>query len=262
MILYVRRPSFLTNMDPLSKFIALIFIGVIVFTQPYWIGAILFVFLFLLARFGGQLKTKEMRLGLSMAIFLGVFMLIGGFWTAGGETILFKLGPLQYTLEGLIKRATNAIRIIDIMFSSFLFVWTTNPRDFVVGLIHLGLPYRIAFTIFVGLNYIPIIVNEFAMIKEAQTLRGIQDEKTPRGYLRRYLTSLVSIMIRGLRKAQTTAFALDSKGFGAYPSRTYLKAFEWSRSGVFSIILMFLLTAAGIYAVFVLHLWEAYVWAY
>jgi len=262
MILYIRRSSLLTRMDPLSKFFALILLGVIVFTQPYWIGAILFLTLILVAVFCGNLQPREMRLGLSMAIFLGVFMIIGGFWTAGGETILFKLGPLRYTLEGLIKRGTNAIRIIDIMFSSFLFIWTTNPRDFVVGLTYLGLPYRIAFTIFVGLNYIPIIVNEFSMIKEAQILRGIQDDRTPGGLMRRYLTSLVSILIRGLRKAQITAFALDSKGFGAYPSRTYLKAFHWTRLGVFTLSILFLITVLGLYAVFGLHLWEAYIWAY
>jgi energy-coupling factor transport system permease protein len=262
MILYIRRSTILTEMDAITKFLTLICLGVIVFTQPYWIGAILFVILFLAAIFAGKLEPSEMRLGLSMALFLGFFMILGGFWTAGGKTVLFELGPLRYTLEGLIKRGTNAIRIIDIMFSSFLFIWTTNPRDFVVGLTYIGLPYRIAFTIFVGLNYIPVMVNEFAMIKEAQTLRGIVDDRSPGGLMRRYLASLVTIMIRALRKAQITAFALDSKGFGASLSRTYLKEFHWSLSGIITLGFMVIVTFMGFYAVFVLHLWQAYIWAY
>jgi energy-coupling factor transport system permease protein len=249
-------------MDAMTKFFSLICLGVLVFTQPYWIGMILFVFLFLMALIGGKLHFKEMRFGLTVALFLGLFMLIGGFWTAGGETVLFEFGILRYTLEGLIKRGTNAIRIMDIMFSSLLFIWTTNPRDFVIGLAYLGIPYRIAFTIYVGMNYIPVLINEFAMIKEAQTLRGVVKDRSPRALFRGYLTSLVAIMIRGLLKAQVTAFALDSKGFGASQTRTYLKKFQWSFSGVFTLGFMIIITLMGFYAVFVLQLWKAYIWAY
>jgi energy-coupling factor transport system permease protein len=249
-------------MDPLTKFFALFFLGAFVFTQPYWLGGLLFLVMFVAALVLGRIKPREMRLGLSMALFLGFFMMLGGFWTAGGETMLINLGPIHYTLEGLIKRASNAIRIIDVMFGSFLFIWTTNPRDFVVALTYLGVPYRIAFTVFVGLNYIPVLANEFAMIKEAQTLRGLKQDRSFKGLLRQYTSSVVAILIRGLRKAQITAYALDSKAFGAYTDRTYVNDFKWSASGVVLLVGTALLTAAGLYAVLVLKLWDAYIWAY
>jgi energy-coupling factor transport system permease protein len=262
MIPYIRRATILSQMDPLTKFLSLLCIGVIVFTQPLWAGATLFVFLVFMAVVLGRLGLSDMRLGLILALFLGIFMLIGGFWTAGGTTVLFQFGPLVYTLEGLVKRGTNAVRIVDIMFSSFLFIWTTNPRDFVVALTRCKIPYRLAFTIFVGLNYIPVIAHEFTTIQEAQQLRGIKENRSPAGLLKRYTISTIAILVRGLRKAQITAFALDSKAFGAFPDRTYLNDFHWTTSGFIYLGFWFLLTVAGLYAVLVLHVWESYTYAY
>lgn len=262
MIPYIRKSTVLNRMDPLSKFFWLVCLGILVFTQPLWFGGALFVILLLTALVLGRLSFKDMKLGLSMALFLAFFMMLGGFWTAGGEMVLFQLGPLRYTMEGLVKRGANAVRIMNIMFSSFIFIWTTNPRDFVVALTHLRVPYRIAFTIFVALNYIPVLANEYESIKEAQRLRGIQSDRSPSGLLKRYTKSLAAIMVRGLRKAQITSYALDSKAFGAYADRTYLYPFHWSRSGLIFLGFWILLTVGGLVAVFVLDLWEPYVWAY
>ncbi|MCG2770411.1 MAG: hypothetical protein ABIK79_01950 [Chloroflexota bacterium] len=38
-------------------------------------------------------------------------------------------------------------------------------------------------------------------------------------------------VMRALRKARISAYALDSKGFGAHRDRTYLNQFQWSHGG-------------------------------
>jgi energy-coupling factor transporter transmembrane protein EcfT len=57
--------------------------------------------------------------------------------------------------------------------------------------------------------------------------------------------------VNGLRKAENTALAIESRGFGAYPDRTYVKDFRWSFLGIL-LVLVFLALGA------ILMVWERY----
>jgi energy-coupling factor transport system permease protein len=48
---------------------------------------------------------------------------------------------------------------------------------------------------------------------------------------------MFTVIVNGLRKAENTALAIESRGFGAYPDRTYIKRFRWTKTGIFLIIL-------------------------
>ena len=43
---------------------------------------------------------------------------------------------------------------------------------------------------------------------------------------------MFTVIVNGLRKAENTALAIESRGFGAYPDRTYTKEFHWTWSGL------------------------------
>jgi energy-coupling factor transport system permease protein len=143
-----------------------------------------------------------------------------------------------------------------------LFVWATNPRDFVNGLVRLGLPYRIAFTIFVGLNYIPILTYEIGYIQDAQKLRGLRRDKSIKGLLNRYKIFTLAVLLRSLRKAQITAFALDSKAFGAYKERSYLNEFRWSKSGIAWLTIWVIIVIASLVAGIGFHLFKGHLFAF
>jgi energy-coupling factor transporter transmembrane protein EcfT len=49
---------------------------------------------------------------------------------------------------------------------------------------------------------------------------------------------MFTVIVNGLRKAENTALAIESRGFGAYPDRTYTKDFRWTWSGA-SLLLVF-----------------------
>jgi energy-coupling factor transport system permease protein len=60
---------------------------------------------------------------------------------------------------------------------------------------------------------------------------------------------LFTVIVNGLRKAESTALAIESRGFGAYPDRTYVKDFHWT---VIGILLVLLFVALGA----ILIVWE------
>ncbi|HEX9014285.1 MAG TPA: energy-coupling factor transporter transmembrane component T [Anaerolineaceae bacterium] len=261
MFQYARIPSLLASLDALSKFFSLICIAVLVFIFPPLLNLVLFGAIIFCAAVLGRIDARRILSAVSILFILAVFFLIGGFFYRVGPP-LFHIGPLVYTYDALLVRGSSAARIMNVVLSSMLFIWVTNPRDFVTGLVRLGLPYRIAFTIFVGLNYIPILTNEMHYIEEAQTLRGLHHDRSIRSFARQYTTFLVAILLRSLRKAQITAFALDSKGFGAHPERTYLNPFRWTAGGMIWLGLWAALVVASLYASLVLHLWSGYYLAF
>lgn len=261
MFQYLRIPSLLASLDAMSKFFALVCIAILVFIFPPMLNLALFILILLCAVVLGRIDVKRILGALSILLALAALFLIGGIFYGKGQP-LFRVGPFIYTIEGLTVRGSSAARIVNVVLSSMLFVWVTNPRDFVTGLVRLGVPYRIAFTIFVGLNYIPIMTNEMHYITEAQTLRGLRRDRSFGGLLRQYRTYLVAVLLRSLRKAQITAFALDSKGFGAYPERTYLNPFRWSLGGIIWLCIWVAIVLVSLYASVVLHLWSGYYFAF
>ncbi len=261
MFQYARIPSIFARFDALSKFFWLFCVAVLVFVFPPEYNLILFGVILLTAIFLAKVGHKRIIGALSILLVLASLFLIGGFFYKGINP-LFSVGPFTYYEEGLIVRGASAARILNIMLSSMLFVWATNPRDFVTGLVRLGLPYRIAFTIFVGLNYIPILSDEMGYISDAQKLRGLRRDKSIKGLLNQYKTFLVAVLLRSLRKAQITAFALDSKAFGAYKDRTYLNQFHWNTGGVLWLSLWTLLVIASLVAGVGFHLFTGHLFAY
>jgi len=261
MFQYARIPSILAGFDALSKFLWLVCIAILVFIFPPLLNLVLFGIILVSALILGRVGFKRVLSALAVLLTLALLFLIGGIFYGKGQPI-FYVGPFPYTWEGLTVRGAAAARILNVMLSSMLFIWVTNPRDLVTGLVRLGLPYRLAFTIFVGLNYIPILTHEMGYINDAQKLRGLRKDKSVRGLLRLYRTYIVAILLRSLRKAQITAFALDSKGFGAHQERTYLNPFRWTAGGLIWLAVWVVIVFLSLYSTFVLHLWSGYYLAY
>jgi energy-coupling factor transport system permease protein len=261
MFQYARIPSVFARFDALSKFFWLFCIAVLVFIYPPQYNLILFFVILITAIFIARINRKRITGALSILLALAALFLLGGF-SYKGETPLFHIGNMVYYMEGLIVRGGSAARILNIMLSSMLFVWATNPRDFVNGLVRLGLAYRIAFTIFVGLNYIPILTYEIGYIQDAQKLRGLRRDKSLKGLLNRYKTFTLAVLLRSLRKAQITAFALDSKAFGAYLERTYLNEFCWSKGGIAWLAVWVIIVIASLVAGIGFQLFKGHLFAF
>lgn len=261
MFQYARIPSILSSFDALSKFFWILSVGLLVFVYPPLLNLVMFAVLLLSALLLGKVGIRRLGKALVVLLALAALFLVGGIFYGKG-TPIFYVGPFPYTWEGLTVRGASAARILNVMLASIIFVWVTNPRDLVTGLIKLGVPYRIAFTIFVGLNYIPILSAEIGYIKDAQRLRGLQRDRSLRGMARSYGTYVMAVLMRSLRKAQITAFALDSKAFGAYQERTYLNPFRWTTGGLIWLSLWVIVVLVSLYAAFVLHAWSGHYLAY
>ncbi|HEY0584197.1 MAG TPA: energy-coupling factor transporter transmembrane component T, partial [Chloroflexota bacterium] len=161
-------------------------------------------------------------------VLAGGTMLFQLFARRTGETVLF-LGPLAITDDGINGGFRFGARIVLIAFSSLAFVWTTDPRAMALTMTYFRVPYRFAYMLVVALRILPVLENEATVIREAQAVRGVAEVQGRVERLQRYALPL---LVAGIRKSEAMAVAMDCRGFGCYPKRTFVDAFAWSTSGL------------------------------
>jgi energy-coupling factor transporter transmembrane protein EcfT len=139
--------------------------------------------------------------------------------------ILFYLVPPDYfpiRRIAVYYAFRGALWIICLATCSIVFSLTTHPRDFVYGLMSVGVPYRFCFALMVGFRYIPRIQEESATIEVAQKLRGVELTKQV-GFKKAYQAikeRLTTILIAILRRAEITSVSMEKRGFGFASKRT------------------------------------------
>lgn len=246
---YIENGSIFNRMDALSKIVWVILV-ILVSLQLKTNDAralalaALIVVTFVLAR----VPLKSFLQSAPIILVMGSLLFFVHLLTAP-STEMIQIGNLEFGRQGFDKGLQYFLRVTTIVLTSFIFVWTTNIRDLMVGLVRIGMPYRFAFTIFLALRFLPIVQQEVDAVQAAHAIRGRAARSPWAHRFRLWQRYLFTVIVNGLRKAENTALAIESRGFGAYPSRTYVKDYRLTFMGVL-IVTLFLLLGAG------LLLWE------
>ena len=128
---------------------------------------------------------------------------------------LFGQGPLT----GLMI----ACRIVALTALMPALTMTTDMQQLALGITRLGLNYRSAYIITFTLNLIPSFEEEARQIMDARRLRGMQSVRPGD-----YPAIVLPLMVKALRQAQLIGLAMDTRAFGAYRTRTWLREIKLS----------------------------------
>jgi energy-coupling factor transport system permease protein len=235
MIQYVAGNSLFHRLDPRPKIIfALLMTGVILMVKSLWLTGL--ILLTMLAWWlAARLPFSALR-GLAKAlagIILFLFVVQALFYP--GETVLLRpvvptfiplIGGLgRVTLEGVLFAAMLAVRLLAMIMVLPLVSLTTPVHLLSLGMVRMGLPYRLAYTMSTALNLIPVLQTEANAIVDAQRLRAFHVFETGRFFdkLRAYPSLVTPLVIGAMRRAQLIAVAMDSRAFGAAQRRTYIQ---------------------------------------
>lgn len=247
---YIDNNSIFHRADALSKLAWVLIVVVFTFqfttaeARGIMLGVLLIIAIFL-ARIPISTILRASLLIFGVASLLGLFHL----FVTPGSQILFRFGPLVATQEGLTKGLGFFFRLSIMVTASFMLIWTTDIRELMVGLVYLGIPYRYAFAIFMALRFLPVVQQEVDAVKAAHAIRGRASSSPIQHRIRLWQRYLFTVIVNGLRKAESTALAIESRGFGAFPDRTFVKEFRWTKTGI---ILLLLFTAFAVWLI----VWE------
>lgn len=245
---YIDCDSVIHHIYPLIKLIwvVVVAIGLFIYKTPLS-GAIMLAAVLLIALIFARIPLRDVLDSSKLIFGLGILLMIFHFFADPGEPV-FRIGPLTITDGGLHEGPIFLFRISVVVLASFVLIWTTDTRDLIVSMNKAGLPYRYAFTVFLALRFLPLIQREVDAVKSAHAIRGKASRSRLIHRFKLWQRYMFTVLINGLRKAEATATAIECRGFGAYPDRTYFKPVEFEFKGLLLVIIFILLQCSLIYA--------------
>jgi energy-coupling factor transport system permease protein len=245
---YIDRDSMIHRIYPLIKlsWVVVVAIGLFIYKEPLS-GAIMLAAVLLTALIFARIPLRDIVDSSKMIFGLGILLMIFHFFADPGEPV-YRIGPLTITDGGLHEGPIFLFRISVVVLASFVLIWTTDTRDLLVSMNKAGLPYRYAFAVFLALRFLPLIQREVDAVKSAHAIRGKASRSRLIHRFKLWQRYMFTVLINGLRKAEATATAIECRGFGAYPDRTYVKPVEFELRGILLVIIFVLLQSSLIYA--------------
>ena len=240
--LYLDRDTWVHRLDPRTKMLLLVgtFVLAFVFVNPLYGLVVLGVVLL----FGGLARVLINLKRIWFILFMiGVMSVIMWSIFAQGRTTLFLFIEWEAILYGI----GIAIRIIVTVIAGMIFLSTTRNEEIATGLVKLGVPYRFAFAISTALRLVPTVAATGSTIGQAQRSRGLDlDSGSILERVRKNVPLLIPVFVSTIRSTNVFSMALESKGFGASPKRTYFLHLVMKRLDWLVLLLFVLLLAAAI----------------
>jgi energy-coupling factor transport system permease protein len=230
---YLPRQSFIHRLNPLTKLAILICVAILTVTLISVLASLIILAFLLLAYVSARVNplhmSRRLRYILTFALIIAIVQLL---FTAQG-TILFYLVPsfspffgpyFPITTIGVANAIILALRLINIVLASGLFVAPTDPTLFAVALTRIHFPYRYSFLLVLTLRLVPLFDQELSIVHNAQRVRGIRLEHgVIRGFLKRLRYTFIPLIVSALSRVDTLTLAMDGRGFGYAKTRTYLR---------------------------------------
>jgi energy-coupling factor transport system permease protein len=220
-IAYRPGESLLHKLNPLVKLAWVLVLTIWIFwiREAVWIWILLLVLGVLL----WSLKPGKLP-GLRLLITTGILLAVLQMIFVDSGPVIFTVGPVSVTGEGLLRGGYVAGRFLTVIILSYIFVLTTSPNDLAYSLMRAGLPYRFGFTLVTALRLIPLFEQEANQIYQAQRVRGVAyDRANIKNLLRSIHQLLLPMLISALSKVDALAISMEGRSYGRYPDRTYFQ---------------------------------------
>jgi energy-coupling factor transport system permease protein len=243
---YYAKDSVIHRLDPRVKILGTFVYLVMLFLVKDFIG-----FVFVMICLGAVIAASKVPVkfivkGMKPILFILVFTFCINIFLYKG-TIIWQLGFLKITREGLHQAVFIAVRLAMLIFGTSLLTYTTKPMALTDGFesvlrpfARLGLPaHEIAMMMSIALRFIPTLLEETDKIMKAQQSRGADFES---GNLIRRAKALIPILIplfvSAFRIAQELAMAMESRCYRGGEGRTRLHNMKYEKRDIAGYILI------------------------
>jgi energy-coupling factor transport system permease protein len=241
--IYLDINSFIHRLDPRTKITVflLTFVAILMFENPIWMLPVAFFVILQLIVSGAFRNLRRIRyilivLTISSMTLWNIF--------AQGVTPLFWF----IELESLGFAIARTMLILLMISTGMILISTTRTEELVLGMIRMGMPYRVGFAISTALRLVPMIASSTVTIGQAQRSRGLDlDSGSLVERIRKFLPLLVPVFLSTIRSTNIFGMALESKGFGARENRTFYLQLHMSTADFIILAFAFIFVGTSIY---------------
>lgn len=174
-----------------------------------------------------------------------ITFVINLFMTQG--EIIFELGPLSITKEGLSQAIFMALRLIFLIMGTSLLTLTTSPISLTDGIEKIlnplkviGVPaHELAMMMTIALRFIPTLLEETEKIMKAQMARGADFESgNVLNRAKNLVPLLVPLFINAFRRADELAMAMEARCYRGGENRTRLHEIKMEKGDYIASIII------------------------
>ncbi|MFX1481988.1 MAG: energy-coupling factor transporter transmembrane component T family protein [Promethearchaeota archaeon] len=231
---YTRQDSIIHHLDPRAKMFMSIVLAVIslLFIE---IIPLLLILLCLIPILGAAKSLKQWTRSMRGLSILLVFILVFNTLLSTGTN------PFSHSLA-------LVIRLVALMTSFSIFFLTVHPEELSQALIQMRVRFEFAFAMSMAMRYVPTLGQEAYAIMDAQKARGVElDKGNLLKRIRNIVPIIVPLIIVSIRRALSIAESMESRGFGASETRTYMYTLRFRRRDWGVVILSLLVLIFVIY---------------
>ncbi|MBF8984078.1 energy-coupling factor transporter transmembrane protein EcfT [Lutibacter sp. B2] len=228
---YYPADSCIHKMDPRVKILATFVYITALFIVKHFVA-----YTYIIAFIAGTILLSKVPLGYIVRGLKPLFLIIlftfaiNMFMTKG--EILYQIGPLDITKEGLYQAVFMATRLVLLIIGTSLLTLATSPIQLTDGIEKLLNPFKkigvpaheLAMMMTIALRFIPTLLEETDKIMKAQMARGADFES---GNIINRAKSLVPLLvplfISAFRRADELAMAMEARCYRGGENRTRMK---------------------------------------
>ncbi len=239
---YIPKSSWIHIRDPRARLIAyfVIFFS-IVFAPDFYglgLGFICVVLIYFLACLPIQSTVKLILRALPFIMILAVLQIVFS-KTIDSETILWIILGKRVTQQAAVNALMLISRFLVLIALINAMVMSISTSQVSTAIFHLLKPFGavrfpvndFSMVVQITLRYLPLVAQLAEKIAKAQAARGGDWEQkgfNPIRQAKRVLPLIIPILVTSLRRAETMALAMESRGFNASEERSsfYLLRFD------------------------------------
>ncbi|MFF0311767.1 energy-coupling factor transporter transmembrane component T [Streptosporangium sp. NPDC004379] len=203
------------DMHPLNLAVVLASIGLLALATPRPFGLVsgcaAFLGIAVVAGMGGPFTKLYAKLMVGVGLVL--FVLRAAF--ADGDRVLFELGPLAPTWEGVREGTNFALAVMTVCGALTLYFVLVSMKTFMLALESRGMPPQATYILLASFQAITDLGRSARVVMDAQKSRGIETEGNLWVRAKAFVPVLAPVFITALSQTEERAIALDARAFNS-----------------------------------------------
>lgn len=245
---YFPGNTLIHRLDPRVKIIITTLFIVSLFFIKSFIPYIFIVAFILFVTRVAKIPVKYILKGIKPLTFIILITFFINIFMTKGE-VLFEIGPLTVTKEGLYLAVFMALRLVFLITGTSLLTLTTSPISLTDGIENLLSPFKkigipaheLAMMMTIALRFIPTLLEETDKIMKAQMARGADFESgNILSRAKNLVPLLVPLFINAFRRAEELATAMEARCYRGGENRTRLNELKLNRTDIITLATMVL----------------------
>ncbi|MFV0556140.1 MAG: energy-coupling factor transporter transmembrane component T family protein [Lactovum sp.] len=221
--LYTKGNSFVHRISPLAKLLFVFLMFVIAYsTKNLLFLSSLFLFLLILLALAKCLRRSLSFFMVSALTLLMVFVVQSLFFK-GNESHLFSILSLKFYSEGMIHAGKICLRVLILVSSFSLLVFTIDPEELTMLLVKKGFSARLAYVILSVFQIIPEMMKTIQTITDAQKSRALKTTGSLFQRIKSFFPLIVPVVINSLIMSRERSMALEMRAFSRVGKPTFVR---------------------------------------